>query len=168
MNPEFSRRIDARHLPERPLRLEADAAERAALAERFAVTTILRLKAEVALSPEDDAIRAEGRFEADLVQACAVSGEAFATRVAEPFAVRFVREGAPHKPDEEIELDAAACDEMTYEGTQIDLGEAIAQSLALAIDPYATGPDADTVREVVGLSNEATSGPFAALAALKK
>jgi hypothetical protein len=44
----------------------------------------------------------------------------------------------------------------------------MAQSLALAIDPYATGPEAERVRKEAGLLGEAASGPFAALAALKK
>ena len=166
--PEFSRRFDTRHLPERPLRLVADAAERAALAERFGIVAIDRLEAEATLAREGDAVRAEGRLEADLVQACAVSAEPFTTRVVEPFAVRFVRAAPPHRPDEEIELDPDALDELAYEGTQVDLGEAVAQSLALAIDPYAKGPDADAVREQVGLGDETASGPFAALAALKK
>ena len=61
-----------------------------------------------------------------------------------------------------------ACDEIEYEGTQFDLGEQIAQTLSLAIDPYATGPNAERVRKQAGLGDEAGSGPFAALAALRK
>ncbi len=49
-----------------------------------------------------------------------------------------------------------------------DLGEAVAQSLALAIDPYAVGPSAEQARKDAGLGDEAASGPFAALAGLKK
>ena len=43
----------------------------------------------------------------------------------------------------------------------------VRKTLALAIDPYAVGPEAERVRKEV-LSDEAASGPFAALAALKK
>ena len=46
---------------------------------------------------------------------------------------------APHRPDEEVELEADDCDEIEFDGTQFDLGEALAQSLALAIDPFLTG-----------------------------
>ena len=53
-------------------------------------------------------------------------------------------------------------------GTAFDLGEAVAQSFGLAIDPYAAGPEADSVRREAGIVDEdAPSGPFAALAALK-
>ena len=49
----------------------------------------------------------------------------------------------------------------------LDLGEAIAQSLALAVDPFATGPGAEQARKEAGLMDEGAAGPFAALAALK-
>ena len=52
------------------------------------------------------------------------------------------------------------------------LGEAIAQTLALAIDPYREGPDADEARKKAGIVSDedhAPSGPLAeALAGLKK
>lgn len=168
MTPEFSRTFDVRHLADRPLTLVAEAAECAALTERFGLVAIDRLEGEATLERRGHTVLAEGRFEAELVQACAVSGEPVATRIAESFTVRFVPEGEAPRADGEIELTADDCDEVPYEGTQIDLGEAIAQSLALAIDPYVTGPQADAVRREAGLSDAAANGPFAALAALRK
>lgn len=167
MTPEFSRQYDVRHLPDRALALTADEGERTALAERFGLIAIDRLEAEARLTRDGETIFAEGRFEAELVQTCAVSGEPLATRLAEPFTVRFVRAG-PEPADEEVELSTEDLDEVTYEGMQVDLGEAVAQSLSLAIDPYATGPEADTVRREAGLGDQPANGAFAALAALKK
>lgn len=161
---EFSRLYDTRYLPTAPQTIAADEAERAALADRFAIVSIARLEATVTLVAGKDAVTATGRFEADIVQSCAISGEDLPARIAEPLALRFV----PERPitEAEIELTEADCDEITYAGSQFDLGEAVAQSLALAIDPYAAGPDAERVRaEVLG---EKPAGPFAALAALKK
>ena len=168
MIPEFSRIYDIRHLPGGDLRIAANAGERTALAERFGVAAIARLEAEATLVRDSDAVLAQGRFEADLTQSCAVSGEPLATRIAEPFAVRFVPAAAPHGPDAEVELSAAELDEIVYQDGKGDLGEAVAQSLSLAIDPYATGPEADVVRREVGLGEQGASGPFAALASLKK
>ncbi|MCA1661510.1 MAG: DUF177 domain-containing protein [Novosphingobium sp.] len=168
MTPEFSRLIDIRHLPERAMRFEADANERAALARRFGIEAIVRLEAEVALERAGDTVVANGRIEADIVQACAVSGDPFPTRLNEAVALRFVHGAVDPLADIDIELDPEGCDEIPFEGTQFDLGEAIAQTLALAIDPYATGPDADRVRREARLGDERASGPFAALAALKK
>ena len=167
MTPEFSRLVDARQLPVAPLRLEADAAERAALARRFGLEAIERLVAEIAVEPDGQEVIAQGRVEADIVQLCAVSGDPFPTRVAEPVALRFVPGPVTELPEVEIEIDADDWDEIPFEGGKFDLGEAIAQSLALAIDPYATGPNAERVRQEAGLADEAANGPFAALAALK-
>ena len=87
---------------------------------------------------------------------------------ADIIALRFVPLGSIAHSDDEIELDDAACDEIEYEGTAFDLGEAVAQTLALAIDPFAEGPNAEAARKAAGLSDESSSGPFAALAALRK
>ena len=166
--PEFTRPLDVRQAEGQMPHLEASEAERAALAKRFGLVSIARLAADLVLSRQDRVVSAEGRLSAAFVQSCAVSGEDLPVTVDEPVSFRFVPEGAPGEPDEEIELDADDCDEIAYAGSHIDLGEAVAQSLALAIDPYATGPQADEARRRAGLLGEDQSGPFAALAALRK
>jgi uncharacterized metal-binding protein YceD (DUF177 family) len=164
--PEFSRPIDRRSLTAQPVVLVADGAERQALAARFGLVAIERLEATVALEADGEAVTADGTLAAEIVQSCAVTGEDLPVTIAEPLHLRFV----PDTPvdEEEIELAEDELDEIPYTGTSFDLGEAVAQSLALAIDPYATGPNADVVRAEEGLTNEVASGPFAALAALKK
>jgi hypothetical protein len=70
----------------------------------------------------------------------------------------------------ELELEADDCDEIEYSGDMFDLGEAVAQTLGLAIDPYAEGPGADAARKAAGIVAEGEQeGPLAALlAGLKK
>jgi uncharacterized metal-binding protein YceD (DUF177 family) len=164
--PEFSRPVDVRGIGDEPVRIEAGHAEREALARRFDLVSIERLEATVTFDVDGANVDAAGTLEADVVQSCAVSGDDLSVAIREPLVLRFV----PETPilEEEIELEEADLDEIPYSGTTFDLGEAVAQSLALAIDPFATGPDADRVRREKGLSDEAASGPFAALAALKK
>ena len=164
--PEFSRLIDRRGLTEDPVTLAADRGEREALAKRFGLIAIDRLEATLALEADGEAVDASGTLSADVVQSCAVSGDDLPVSISEPVTLRFI----PETPieAEEIELEESDLDEIPYSGTSFDLGEAVAQSLALAIDPFATGPDADRVRKEKGLLDEAASGPFAALAALKK
>ena len=164
--PEFSRAVDRRHLKAAPLRLVAGEAERKALARRFGLVAIARLEAEVSLEADGEAVDAKGTLSADIVQSCAITGDDLPVTIAEPLTLRFVPE-AP-ATEEELELAEDELDEIPYSGTAFDLGEAVAQSLALAIDPFATGPEADRVRKEKGLLDEAASGPFAALAALKK
>lgn len=165
MTPELSRLVDVRHLPER-LRVEAAEAERAALARRFGLEAVARLTADVALAHAGPAVVASGQLVADVVQLCAVSGDPFPARITEEVSLRFVPAATDHA--EEVELTADELDEIPFEGAQFDLGEAIAQTLGLAIDPYASGPDADRARQKAGILDESASGPFAALAALKK
>ena len=167
MTPEFSRIFDIRGIPNDPIKLEADAAELAALARRIGVESIKRFEAEVTLMRGGTTIDVTGRIVAEVTQMCAISNEPFATTVDEPLALRFVPETAPSAAEIELEIDSEASDEIPYTGTQFDLGEELAQSLALAIDPYATGPNADGVREETGLSDRASGGAFAALGALK-
>jgi uncharacterized metal-binding protein YceD (DUF177 family) len=163
--PEFSRPIDRRQLKEKPVELAADEAERKALARRFGLVAIERLESKTALQVDGEAVTAEGRFEADIVQTCAVSGEDLPVAISEPLTLRFVP--AREIDEEEIELEEEELDEIPFSGPVFDLGEAVAQSLALAIDPYATGPEAERVRKEKGLADEEASGPFAALAVLK-
>ena len=164
--PELSRLIDLRQILAKPVAIEANEEERAALARRFALVRIDRLEAEVRLDVDGEAVNATGRLRAAIVQSCAISGEDLPVAIDEPLALRFV----PERPvaEEEIELDESALDDIPYSGTAFDLGEAVAQSLALAIDPYMVGPNAERVRKEAGLLDEAAAGPFAALAALKK
>jgi uncharacterized metal-binding protein YceD (DUF177 family) len=163
--PEFSRVFDLRQCDGRTVELVANPEECAALARRFDLVRIDSLKGILSLVRNGDQLHADGQLEARLVQSCAVSAEDLPVSVREPLALRFVPARATDPAEEEIEIESADPDEIEYAGTTIDLGEALAQSLALAIDPFATGPQAAKARE--RLRAEADS-PFAALAALKR
>ncbi len=165
--PELHRMIDATRFDGKSIAIEADEAERAALARRFGLVSIVSLSARIELTPDGDAVLANGRLKASIVQSCAISGEDLPVEIEEPLALRFVPEtNAP--PEEEIELTEEELDEIPFAGRSFDLGEAVAQTLALAIDPYATGPQAEETRASGHISDDAASGPFAALAKLKK
>ena len=163
---EFSRPVERARMGDGLRHLVADANERAALARRFGLVSVDRLDANITLDAQGDVVTATGTMRADFVQSCAVSGDDLPVSVEEPVAFRFVPHGTYH-PDEEVELSEDDCDSIEYNGVAFDLGEAIAQGLALAIDPYATGPNADQARKDAGLLDESQTGPFAALAALK-
>lgn len=164
--PEFSRKVDIREADGKRLTLSADAAECAALAVRLGIVRIDRLDAQIELERIGYTVTASGTLIAEIVQSCAISAEDLPVSVRETLAFRFVPESS-HRPDEELELNANACDEIDYTGTSFDVGEAVAQSLALAIDPFAVGPDAEEVRQT-GLLGEGKSNPFAALKGLIK
>lgn len=162
---ELSRWVAVRQCEGREVEVIANEAERARLAERFDLVRVESLEARFLIGRDGATITATGRMRASIVQSCAVSGEDLPARIDEPLALRFVAE--PTAGDDEIELEADELDEITYEGDRFDLGEAVAQSLALAIDPFATGPEADRVRREVGLDEPERENPFAALKGLK-
>lgn len=173
--PELSRPIKVKGLPGETVVIEADAGERAALAARFGLPGVDSLHAEVALEQRGRAIRATGTLRAAIRQACAISGEDFPANIEESLDLRFVEEGAIDPALEEdgeieIELEADDCDEIEYAGDSFDLGEAVAQTLGLAIDPYAEGPEADAARKAAGIVAEGEQeGPLAEmLKGLKK
>lgn len=164
---EFSRSTDVRQVEGSHPHLEASAAEREALARRFGLVRIDALSADLELSRKERTVFARGTMRASWVQTCAISAEELAVEASEEIDLRFVPEAQNHAPDEEIELEADDLDEIEYTGTHVDLGEAVAQTLGLAIDPYLTGPNAEAARREAGLSKPEDLGPFAALKKLK-
>lgn len=171
---ELTRIIRLRPLPGDSVIVEANSAELAALAGRFSLPAVHNLRAEVTLEMDGTSVIARGNLTASLIQNCAVSGDEFAVSIDEPVLLRFVEAQGTLPDDEgneeiEIELSDEDCDEIEYAGDTIDLGEAIAQSLGLAIDPYAEGPNAEAVRQKAGiLGDDEPSGPLAdALKGLK-
>lgn len=149
------------------LDLNAETDERDAIAKRLGLPSLGRLEAHVVLGHSGEAIRAEGRLLAALEQSCVITGEPVSAHVDEPFALQFLRE-QPADPNQEIELGEEDCDTIFYEGGAIDLGSAIADTLALCLDPYPRSAGADAALKESGILTEEQAGPFAALAALKR
>ena len=147
MTPEFSRPLAVADIPPggRTLRVEANAAERAALARRLRLPAIESLACGFTLRRErHGVIAADGALAARVVQVSVATDEPFSAAVEERFAVRFVPAG-----DESEEFDPEAPDEIPYEDGKLDLGEAASEQLALALDPWPreSGPRAAGPRE---------------------
>ncbi|QKR99016.1 DUF177 domain-containing protein [Sphingomonas sp. CL5.1] len=166
MMPEFSRpeRLDTIGGEPREVTISADAGERRRLAARFGLVGIERLEATFTIRRDIAGIRADGRVTAAVTQACSVTGDPLPATVDEAVALRFV---PPGESGEEIELDENALDTIEIEGGAIDLGEAAAETLALALDPFPRGPRAAEALREAGVAAEDQAGPFGALAALK-
>jgi uncharacterized metal-binding protein YceD (DUF177 family) len=165
---ELERIYDAARLPTDPQRITASEDECRALAWRFALVSVGSLEATITLVADGLAVLAQGRLMAEVVQSCAVSGEELAVRIDEPVALRFIPAIPLTAADEEIELTADELDEIEMDGTRFDLGEAVAQTMALAIDPYLEGPNAEEFRRKAGILSASEGGAFAALKGLLK
>lgn len=166
--PEFARpeRVDTIGTRPRSVTIEADASERAALAKRFGLIAIDALTATFEVVREGEAVLATGRVAAAVTQACSVTGEPLPARVDEAVALRFLPEGAV--AEDELELAKDALDTLSYAGGAIDLGEAAAETMALALDPFPRGPNAAAALKAAGVKGEDEVGAFSGLAALRE
>ena len=167
--PEFSHIVRLSAIGSKPLtgKLVASEDERRALSLRFDIPTISSITATYKLVSGERGVAFTGSLTSDLHQSCAITGEPTPVHVDEEFDILFIPKADPDILDQEIELSEDECDLVEYENGQIDLGEAIAQTLYLSLDPYLRGPDADAIARKKGLKSEEEAGPFGALAALK-
>jgi uncharacterized metal-binding protein YceD (DUF177 family) len=166
--PEFSRpvRVDTLGAAPRPLGVDADEAERIALARRFGLVVIDRLAADLLMGRDGVEVAVEGMLSAKVTQACIATGAPLAAEIEAPFRLRF----RPHPEsgaDEEIELSESELDVTFYDSATIDVGEAVAETLALNLDPYPRAPGAEEALEAAGVKREDEAGPFGALAGLR-
>ena len=145
----------------------ADEQQRQSVAERLGLLSLDRLEAHAVLGREDQRIRATGRLKASLEQACVATGDAVPAHIDEPFELMFLPEPEVGRPDEEIELGESDLDTIFHDGAAIDLGAAVVDTLALALDPYPRSAGADAALKEAGVLTEDEVSPFAALAALK-
>lgn len=150
------------------LDLVADETERRSIAARLGLGNLDRLEAHATLSRTGPIVRAEGRIVARLQQSCVVTSEPVASHVDEAFMLLFMPAPKEGSPDEDIELGEEDCDVAFYDGGVIDLGSAIADTLALGVDPYPRSASADAALKEAGILTQEQASPFAALAALKK
>jgi uncharacterized metal-binding protein YceD (DUF177 family) len=165
--PEFSRRIDGLRLSPggEQYEISAKPEERAALAKRFELLALDRLEAKVKLTPMAGGYyRLVANFEAQLTQACSITSEPVPARVAEKFTLIY----GPVEESSEIVLDGDAEPVEPLDDGMIDIGEAVAQQLSLALDPFPRAPGA-SLEEEADLSDQSPrESPFAALARLRK
>jgi uncharacterized metal-binding protein YceD (DUF177 family) len=173
VTPEFSRtiRIDTLGPGPRRVEIEANPEERAALAARFGLLAIDRLAAEAEVSRSGETVIAAGRLDSAVVQSCVASGEPVPATVAEDFRIEFRPQPEAVGPDEEVELGEAELDVVFYDGVAIDFGEAVAETLSLALDPFPRSPAAEAALREAGVKSEeearAETSPFAVLKGLK-
>jgi uncharacterized metal-binding protein YceD (DUF177 family) len=156
--PEFSRPATLPRLGHvERFRIAADEGERAALARRFGLLAIDRFEAEVALTRLRDGARLEASIDADVVQECVVTLEPVRSRVTDEFSLLYGDVVAAEGDEAVVEA---------LEGDSVDVGEAAAQQLSLALDPYPRASDAALDEQ--GAEASGADHPFAALARLKK
>lgn len=147
LHSEFSHVVEVERVPTdgMTLRLSADEAERQNLARRFRIPGVLALTAQIRIEPDlvlAGGYRVSGHFEAKVEQTCVVSLDPVRQSVSERFERTFSPAAKTAPPagqagDEAEWLDPEIADppDLLVDG-RIDIGEVVAEEVALALDPY--------------------------------
>jgi uncharacterized metal-binding protein YceD (DUF177 family) len=169
-DPDFSHTVAVADRPDREVRIEAKADERAALARRLGLVALDSLEATIRLLVKAGGrvVRLRGTLRAEVIQSCVVTMEPMRSRIEIPFERHYeAAEGLGTPAVVDIALDGEEAPEPLVDGT-IDLGKAVAEQLALEIDPFPRIPGAAFNGYVsAAASRVESSGPFAALAKIK-
>lgn len=132
---EFSRAVSIEDVEAGTVerRLEANDAERAALADRFDLLSIDSLSATATLRrlPASPLVRVEGQLTADVGQRCIVSLAPVSDHIDINFSEIFSPAG--YQPRGEMEEDEIVD---SFDDGGIDIGELVAQHLSLFLNPY--------------------------------
>lgn len=162
--PEFSRPVGVNTLPRggRTIAIEADEAERAALARRFGLLALDDFKARLTLTAgRGDTVVVTGTLTAAVVQRCVVTLDPVPAAVEDEIEAVFA--DAAGRDEAEIEVDPLAAEAEPLVDGRIDLGELAAQHLSLALDPYPRAPDAPEPAAEPPQAGPETRRPFAVL-----
>jgi hypothetical protein len=170
--PEFSRPLDFTRVPPQGSieKISAEPKECADLARRFGLPALHGLEAELAVSRwRGEGLKIKGRFAADIDQACVVSLDIFRSVLSDKFESYFLPVGSSIANSAVIEQGDAE----PFENGIIDMGEVVAEAVALALDPYPKKPGvtfADVIEDEAagGPGKRPERNPFAGLESLKK
>lgn len=161
-----SDKLQVNRLPQKgvTVTLEADDAQRAALARAHDLVSVEHFSATLTALPwKDEGVRVSGKVEADITQLCGVTMEPIAARIDEDVEALFVPEGshlsrADHQGGE-IVIDPEGEDiPEPFKGDRIDIGALAEEFFVLGIDPYPRkeGVALDTPEE----TEEEKTGPL--------
>jgi hypothetical protein len=165
--------VDARQLPKKGLSvvIEADAEQRARLADIHGVEAVEELRAQLTVRPwRAGGAEVNGRVGARIIQTCVVTLASLTSEIDAPVCALFVPEHSPlAKPacdrEGELVLDPEGEDlPEVFAGGQIDIGALAEEFFGLAIDPYPKAPDA--ALSLPANEAEENESPFAFLRGL--
>ncbi|MFB2551202.1 YceD family protein [Ensifer soli] len=176
--PPFSYLVKVGHISANPVevRLAANEAERRGLAALWGVLDVAELSATLQIARwKKDGVKIKGTVSATVTQACVVTLEPVVQGIREEIEQVFVPEGsrlARHLSEGEtaaLMLDPDGPDlPETFSGDAIDAGMAVAEHVALAIDPYPRKPGATFDRPLESSAEtDVKPNPFAVLKSLK-
>ncbi len=152
--------------------LAATDAQRAALAERFGLIDLASLEGVMSVhdAGPDTGVMVRGTLKASLTQRCIASLEPVDELLDTKFELTLVDPEMADRMDEEgVYLDENAPEYDALEGDSILLGEILAQTLSISMNPYPRAEGAEvatTKKDGISINEPALErpNPFAALA----
>lgn len=152
-----------------PLEIVASAEDCAAIARRFGWIAVERLTATLDIAVKGKEVTITGMVRAQVTQACVATGDPVAEGINAPLSLVLVPietlEAAEDAGD--IELDDSALDVLGYENGRFDLGDIVAETLAVSVDPWPRSKGASEYLKAKGVLSEEEAGTFGALAGLR-
>lgn len=149
----------------RDIDLVADDAERQRIAAAFDLLDLSFLKVQGRVWPAEDGAFVEFGMRARVVQRCVVTLDPVTSDIDEQVRLHYTPRAALHDETETVEFaEDDDLPEPLVDG-RIDLGAAICEHLALALDPYPRRADAELPDAA---TMDATPNPFAVLERLKR
>ena len=177
--PEFSRSIEADSLQHGTSQksFTATKEECNALKERLGIDELQHLSAQLDIKRTGSGgrmkVRIAGKLKANIAQICVVALESFNTTIKTEFETTFDARSFEEEQDLDVDLQVDDPSEPIIDGI-IDLGELIAQSLALEIDLHPRKPGVESDFSIIEKANHSadkegmdSEHPFAALQNLK-
>jgi len=175
--PAWSARISDLPPDGRGVEIDANAAEREAIAAAYGVLRIDRFLARLLLQPAGDGgVRLSGRLSVSLAQRCVVSLRPVEQRIDEEFVRAFLpaerldasRHGLRSgKAEILVGLDEEEPPE-PLKGGMIDLSAVLLEQFAVALDPYPRHPDAVLGKASEPADTQEKDSPFAVLRSLQE
>lgn len=152
-------------------RVEATAAERAAIAAEHGLIAVDSLAADLSVGRLGGLIAVEGRLVARVVHTCVISLRPAPQEIDEPLRATFALAGTKQapvtpKPGAEIMVDPEIDEPELLVEPRIDLGVVVLEHFSLALDPYPRAPGAELPAAPEAGDESAAESPFAALAGL--
>jgi hypothetical protein len=149
------------------VKIAADEAQRALLAEVHDVVSVENWQAELLVAPwKRNGVKVSGRVEADITQECVATLEPIAAHISEEVSAIYFPEDSKlgrlgfHAAGE-VHLDAEGPDSPeTFSGDTIDVGALAEEFFGLAIDPY---PRKEGAELDAGTAEEAEAEHFGPL-----
>jgi uncharacterized metal-binding protein YceD (DUF177 family) len=167
MTSEFSHILPVDQISDKiqEIELSATTAQCAEIAERLDLPSVEQLSARLMVRATERGIVVKGKLQARFAYACRVTREPFGASLSEPIDVVFTDGDLPDPLSEDYAV--SSVEVLPLEGQSVDLAELLVESLALALDPFPRGPEADKALKDLGILTEeqaqAESSPFAAL-----